>query len=284
VCLVLYPDFDTTLMRGASVFRRIGNKAYKYAFPAYRFAYRIFKAYADRAERQLLQKILFPGAVVVDAGANIGIYSGFLSCCVGPNGVVHSFEPCPDNFMRLRCATRKLPNVCPRPAAVGERSGETMLYVSDKLNVDHRVYANEWNARRAVQVGMVALDDYFKPGERVDLLKLDIQGYELHALQGAKRIINENPDIKLLFEFWPYGLKQAGANWGELIEMLEEWAMNIMLVRTDSLVPFEAHDVRIDVNWYVNLFASRSDAGAATALSTEASCRAIIVPDSPAVS
>jgi len=252
-------------MRGAYVFRRIGNKAYKYAFPAYRFAYRIFKANADRAERQLLQKILFADAVVVDAGANIGIYSEFLSRCVGPKGVVHSFEPCPDNFMRLRSASRRLPNVCPCPAAVGERSGETMLYVSDKLNVDHRAYATEGNARRAVQVGMVALDDYFKPGQRIDLLKLDVQGYELHALQGAKRIVNENQEIKLLFEFWPYGLKQAGATWGELIEMLEGFAMNIMFVREDGLIPFEARHVRTDANWYVNLFASRSAEGAATA-------------------
>jgi FkbM family methyltransferase len=245
-------------MRGASVFRQIGNKAYKYAFPGYRFAYRVYKAYADRAERQLLHNILFPGAVVVDAGANIGIYSEFLSRCVGPNGVVHSFEPAPDNFMRLRRATRKLPNVCPRLAAVGEHSGETTLYVSDKLNVDHRAYATEGNARRALRVGMVALDDYFKPGERVDLLKLDIQGYELHALQGAKRILNENPDIKLLLEFWPYGLKQAGVNWNELIETLEEWAMKIMFVRADDLVAFDGHDVRMDADWYVNLFASRN--------------------------
>jgi hypothetical protein len=132
-----------------------------------------------------------------------------------------------------------------------------MLYVSDKLNVDHRAYASNGNPRRAVQVPMVALDDYFKAGERVDLLKLDIQGYELHALQGAKRIINENADIKLLFEFWPYGLKQAGVNWNELIEMIEGFAMNIMFVRADSLIPFEARNVRTDVNWYVNLFASR---------------------------
>ncbi len=93
----------------------------------------------------------------------------------------------------------------PCQAAVGERSGETTLYVSDDLNVDHRAYVTEGNARRALQVGMVALDDYFKPGERVDLLKLDIQGYELHALQGAKRIVNENREIKLLLEFWPMG-------------------------------------------------------------------------------
>ena len=252
-------------MLGASVFRRIGNKAYRYAFPAYRFAYRIYKAYGDRAERQLLQKILCAGAVVVDAGANIGIYSEFLSRCVGPNGVVHSFEPSPDNFTRLRCATRKLANVCPCQAAVGERSGETMLYVSDNLNVDHRAYVTEGNPRRALQVGMVALDDYFKPGERVDLLKLDVQGYELHALQGAKRILNENREIKLLLEFWPYGLKQAGASWGELIEMLEGLAMNIMFVRVDGLIPFDARNVRTDVNWYVNLFASRSAGEAATA-------------------
>ena len=265
VRLVLYATYDTTLMRGASVFRRIGNEAYKYAFPVYRLAYRSFKAYADRAERQLLQNILLPGAIVVDAGANIGIYSEFLSRCVGPNGVVHSFEPSSDNFMRLRRATRNLPNVCPRLAAVGDRSGKTMLYVSDKLNVDHRAYPAEGNRRRAIQVEIVALDDYFKPGERVDLLKLDIQGYELHALRGAKRIISENPDIKLLLEFWPYGLKQAGTNWRELIEMLEGFAMNIMFVRADGLIPFDARNVRTEVNWYVNLFASRSVGGAATA-------------------
>ena len=140
-----------------------------------------------------------------------------------------------------------------------------MLYVSDKLNVDHRAYATEGNARRALQVRMVALDDYFKPGKRVDLLKLDVQGYELHALQGAKRIVNENQEIKLLLEFWPYGLKQAGADWGELIDMLERFAMNIMFIRPDSLIPFEAGKVRTDVHWYVNLFASRSVGGAATA-------------------
>lgn len=245
-------------MRGASVFRQIGNKAYKYAFPAYRFAYRAYKAHTDRAERQLLQRNLANGAVVVDAGANIGIYSEFLSRCVGPNGVVHSFEPAPDNFMRLRCATRNLANVRPCAAVVGEHSGQTMLYVSDKLNVDHRAYASDGSARQALQVRMVALDDHFKTGERVDLLKLDIQGYELHALRGAKRIINENDEIKLLLEFWPYGIKQSGGDWPDLIDVLKSFGMKIMLVRSDGLVPFEAHHVRTEADWYVNLFASRS--------------------------
>ena len=69
------------------------------------------KAYADRAERELLRKILFQGAAVADVGANIGIYSEFLSRCVGPTGFVHSFEPSPDDFRRLSAATSHLLNV-----------------------------------------------------------------------------------------------------------------------------------------------------------------------------
>ena len=48
---------------------------------------------------------------------------------------------------------------------------------------------------------------------------MDIQGYELHALRGAQRVLQENPDINLLLEFWPAGLAQAGVGWEELVEM-----------------------------------------------------------------
>jgi hypothetical protein len=105
---------------------------------------------------------------------------------------------------------------------------------------------------------MMALDDYFKPGQRVDLIKIDIQGYELHALQGAKRILEENPEIKLLLEFWPYGLKQTGAKWGDLIEMLRGFGMDLMLIEANGLIPFDARAIRSDVGWYVNLFASHN--------------------------
>jgi FkbM family methyltransferase len=245
-------------MLGASVLRGVGNKVYQHAFPIYRPLYAAYKAYADRAERQLLKKILFQGAVVVDVGANIGIYSEFLCRCVGPTGLVHSFEPSPDNFRLLSTATCHLSNVRLTQAAVGERSGECKLYISHKLNVDHRAYKTDGDSRRAIPTQMVALDDYFKSGQRVDLIKMDIQGYELHALRGAQRVLRENPDINLLLEFWPAGLAQAGVGWEELVEMLRRLNMNLTLVRTHDLVPFDAHDVRSDVSWYVNVFAHRT--------------------------
>ncbi len=258
--LFLYRSFDAALgllMSIASVLRTVGNKLYEHAFPIYRPLYGAYKACTDHPERRLLRKVLFPGAVVVDAGANIGIYSQFLSHCVGPTGAVHSFEPSPDNFKRLRAATRKLLNVRLSQAAVGEHSGNSELYLSDKLNVDHRAYMADGDSRRTMPLEMVALDDYFKPGERVDLIKMDIQGYELHALRGAKRVLMDNPEIKLLLELWPYGLQQAGASCEELVQMLRDLSMELMLVSTRGLIPFDSRDVRKDISWYVNLFASR---------------------------
>jgi FkbM family methyltransferase len=256
--VVFYGSSTAPVMSRVSVLRSVGNEFYQHAFPIYRPLYSAYKAYADRAERQLLRRILSVGDIVVDAGANIGIYSQFLSRCVGPTGLVHSFEPSPDNFKRLSAATRDLSNVRLTQAVVGERSGECKLYVSDKLNVDHRAYQADGDSRRAVATEMVALDDYFKPGQRVDLIKMDIQGYELHALRGAQRVLQENPDINLLLEFWPAGLEQAGVGWEELVEMLQGLNMNLTLVRTCGLVRFDAHDVRNDISWYVNLFAHRS--------------------------
>jgi len=236
--------------------RRVGNKVYEHAFPIYRLCYRAFKAYADRAERRLLRSILFPGAVVVDAGANIGIYSQFLSHCVGSAGVVHSFEPAPENFRRLQAATRNCANVRLSQAAVGERSERSKLYLSDKLNVDHRAYLPEGDFRCVIDIDVMALDDYFKPGERVDLVKMDIQGYELQALLGASRVLADNADAKLLLEFWPYGLKQAGANWLELIDALKTRSRSLFEVTNRGLAPFRYQSVTENPNWYVNLFAS----------------------------
>ena len=243
-------------MRLVPVLREIGNRVYDRAFPIYALCYRAFKTCADRAERKLLRRTLSPGDVAVDVGANIGIYTQLLSRWVGPTGLVHSFEPSPENFGRMRSATRKLANVRLSQSAVGESSRRTTLYVSDKLNVDHRAYLPEGDSRHTVPIEMIALDDYFKPGERVDLIKMDIQGYELQALRGANRVLADNPGIKLLFEFWPYGLKQAGGSSAELIAVLKENGKLIQQVSSEGLTGFDPGSANESEAWYINLFAS----------------------------
>jgi FkbM family methyltransferase len=240
-----------------SLLRSAGNKLYQHAFPIYRPLYSVYKNYADRAERNLLRRVLFPGAVAVDAGANIGVYSSFLSRSVGPTGEVHSFEPAPENFKRLHAATRGLANVRANSAAVGERTGKSQFYVSENLNVDHRAYAPVAESRSAIDVEMVALDDYFQPGATVDLVKLDLQGYELHALRGAKRLLSENSEVKLLLEFWPHGLESAGVHWRELVQLLRGLGMRVLQLNNDSLIELNESEIRVSPDWYINLFATK---------------------------
>ena len=255
--VIFYDSSLTPLMSAVSVLRTFGNRVYQHAFPIYRPVYAAYKAYADHAERQLLRQILVPGAVAVDAGANIGIYSQFLSRCVGPAGAVYCFEPAPENFERLRAASRGFSNLHVLQVAVGERSGKSELYLSDTLNVDHRTYFTDNAGRQVVEIEMVALDDYFKPGQRVDLIKMDVQGYELHALRGAGRVLGDNPAARLLLELWPYGLKQAGTNWVELIDALTRKNMTVSEVTKHGLVPLRSSSISEDPDFYANLFASQ---------------------------
>ena len=241
--------------------RRIGNALYKMAFPAYRPLYAALKAYADRAERQLLSQRLAKGAVVVDAGANIGTFTVFLSNLVGPTGRVHSFEPSPDNFRRLVDVASGRPNVTANEMAVSDKTETKLLYISDDLNVDHRAYPTEGETRRTISIEATALDDYFTPASRVDLLKTDIQGYELHALRGATRLLADNPHIMLLLEFWPYGLRKAGASADELASFLRDRQFELNLLTKDGLTEFNYGDNgEPDSAVYHNLFAQRKRA------------------------
>jgi FkbM family methyltransferase len=258
ICFILHHHSYSKVRSAVARFgRRLGNKLYQRAFPLYRLLYSEFKARADRVERRALASRLRPGSVVVDAGANIGIYSQFFSKCVGPGGAVHSFEPSPENFSRLSKALSHFSNVYLNQMAVSDKTGESLLYVSDELNVDHRAYAPTDGTRDTIVIRAVALDDYFATGERVDLIKMDIQGYELHALRGAERVIRENRGITLLLELWPYGLRQAGVDWKDLVQMLERHNMSIQQFGKSALEPLRPESVKEASEWYVNLLAYR---------------------------
>jgi FkbM family methyltransferase len=196
---------------------RLANVLFTRGYPLYRPLYSRWKAFADRHERRLLKTILKPGMTAVDVGANIGVYTRFLAREIGSTGRVHAFEPAQQNFSHLEDAVRGLRNVTANHAAVGECSETTTLYLSDQLNVDHRTY-DSGDGRAGVSVEQVALDDYFPGASRVDFMKVDVQGFELQVLRGARRLMTENAGLTILMEFWPYGLAQASTRPRDLID------------------------------------------------------------------
>lgn len=240
------------------LFRRTGNKLFQHCFPLYRPLYSAFKAVADRSERGLIQAHIRPGMTVVDAGANIGIYSRFLARLVGASGEVHSFEPSPENFSRLRAGAQNEDNIICNPVALGAESKRTSLYLSQAVNVDHRLYPTEGESREAISVSCVALDDYFPDGKIVDFIKADIQGCELAALRGASRVIKQSPALKLLLEFWPYGLTMAGEKSRALTDLLSSSGFTVSKVAWNGrLIPLSEDDFRVDEHFFINIFAQR---------------------------
>lgn len=200
---------------------RLADWLYRYCYPIYYPLYSLWKAISERRERRLMCYMISPGMTVADIGANIGIYTRMFSALTGATGHVHAFEPAPANFEKLEATVSGLSNVSLRHAAVGAGSGTIKLYVSNELNVDHRTF-DSGDGRASIDVPLVKLDDYFSPGQRVDFIKIDVQGYELSVLQGAERILRENRDIRIFMEFWPYGLSKASVDPSELIQFLEK--------------------------------------------------------------
>ena len=246
-------------MSVTNLVRHTGNNLYKFAFPLYRPLYRMFKMRADRAERRLLLRDVPPGSIAVDAGANIGIYSEFLSHCVGLTGFVHSFEPDPLNFRRLQAALDQHSNVRLNELALSDRTGESALYVSHNLNVDHRAYPTANESRKIVAIRSIRLDDYFPAGTRVDFIKMDIQGFELHALRGAKRVLGDNPAVKLLIEFWPYGLRLAGSSIESLASFLSDRDLKAFVLGPRELIEYDVSLVTShDPSNYTNLLIQKA--------------------------
>lgn len=196
----------------------IPNKLYKYNFGLYKPLYYSYKYLTNHTKINLFRQILRPGMVVADVGANIGFFSTVFAKLVGPRGQVYAFEPDQLNFKHLKQVTTSISNIHPIQNAVGQHSGKVKLYVSEALNVDHQTYDNG-EGRRCHDVPCISLDSYFK-GRQVDLIKIDTQGFDFQVILGAQKMLSRSSAPKIMSEFWPYGLSQAGYKPEAYIDLL----------------------------------------------------------------
>lgn len=238
---------------------QIGNLLYKHFYPVYNIVYPIFKNRQDADEINYLKKIIKPGDTILDIGANIGFYSKILSKCVGKYGKVHSFEPDVINFKHLRKNTGQLVNVVLNNKAVSDKSGTLNVYKSKDLNVDHRTYpVGEYESIDVIEA--ISIDDYVKDGFKVNVIKMDIQGFEVSALKGMEKTIKANPEIKLLLEFWPHGLHAAGSSVAQFCEVIKSLGLKIRFLEKENLMPFDEANIPTYETWelgqYKNILVS----------------------------
>ncbi len=190
----------------------IGKDSYRApSFDRYLYLWLHKMRWMGASDLEMFGSLCKPGMNVVDVGANLGLHSLRMSREVGSAGRVWAFEADAANF---RCLEENLrANACANALAfnyaVGNATRSTVLFRSASHSGDHRVYSTV-TGRESVPVEMTTLDDFFPAGQRIDLIKIDVQGAEGFVMEGMRRLLRDNPGISIWMEFWPHGLRSAG--------------------------------------------------------------------------
>ena len=152
--------------------------------------------------RAVLQARLHSGGTAVDIGANIGVHALTMAKTVGPSGRVVCFEPLPhvastlERTLRLNGFGERSQVIC---SSAANAAAETTLHRAPHSPTSLLCPVPERCA--SLTVGTIALDDHFAPGERVDLVKIDVEGAEPLVYKGMSRVLRENPEIELILKW-----------------------------------------------------------------------------------
>lgn len=150
-------------------------------------------------EERFLTSLAYDSCVVYDVGAYIGLHTLFFSRRVGKAGTVVAFEPNPANYTEL-CANLSLnecSNVRTYNVGVGDESGTLAMHAHPYLPARGSVAAatiarqSEGGDDRVFDIEIVTLDEHCE-GEDLpppDLVKIDVEGYELQVLRGMRGLI-----------------------------------------------------------------------------------------------
>ena len=192
----------------------------------------------EQQEVNFLKRVLKPGMVFFDIGANMGFYSLISAKQVGPSGQVHSFEPNPRMFEELKYNVNlnSLDNVNLNQLALGDEPGTVQLSLYERGkevygSLSQNVYPGA-NIIGYDDVEMETVDNYIKkPGiEKVDIIKIDVEGAEFLVFKGAKALLSNSNGPVILFEMSQSLLEGFNTNCKEVAEYLMNFNYKVFML------------------------------------------------------
>jgi FkbM family methyltransferase len=195
--------------------------------------------------------------VVLDLGACLGYYS-LLAAKAGAK--VYAFEPDQRLFPYLVANIERngfIDDVIAVPKAVSNKTGVIPFFLHDCPELNS-LFDASGEVNQTVPVECITLDEFLDEAVVVDLIKMDIQGAELHALKGMERTIaRASSHLTVFVECWSQGLSLTGGSAGVLVERLRELGFNVMIIdeRNFCLTRVGAN---IESEKFVNLYCTYS--------------------------
>jgi FkbM family methyltransferase len=200
----------------------------------------------ERVETEFFLSVCRPGMTFLDIGANVGYYTALALARTGGDARIVAMEPDPETFQYLLQTVRANPGgaVDCVARAASDHNGVGILHTSRNNRGDSRLYANEL-ADGACQVPVVRGDDLLEEMRipSVELIKIDVQGYEAHAMAGLEQTIRNSPRLTILSEFWPHGIRTAGRDPHAYLASLAGHGMRLFELRKHCrLTPITDYD------------------------------------------
>jgi FkbM family methyltransferase len=212
----------------------------------------IYLGMFERGTKKALKRLVKPSSVVLDIGANIGIHTMLLAELVGPSGRVLSFEP-------TEYAVRKLRRNLDLNSRLAERVTlfHCFLAAKDEGDVPDSIYSS-WpltkseglhnkhlglpmptNAAPARSIDRILAE---LDGPHVDLVKIDVDGFECEVLRGAAALLRHSRPI-FMMELSPYVLEEHGSSLEELLSFFVPNGYRFFHERTGRQLPSVAAEL-----------------------------------------
>ncbi len=206
----------------------------------------------ERSTAVALDRLVRPGDVAFDIGANIGAHTLGLALRTGSTGCVFAFEPTDFAFAKLKRNLELNPQL----------QGQTRIYqtlLADALTAprEAEIYAS-WPLRANAQVhakhrGLLAstsnasvdtLDEFVEREgiERLDLIKIDVDGHEYPVLTGGRRTLEKFRPI-LVMELSPYVHAEKNEKFRDLIALLRENGYSLQDATSGKPLPLESDEL-----------------------------------------
>jgi FkbM family methyltransferase len=184
--------------------------------------------------RTEIRRVLGPGDVAVDVGANVGWHTLLMAACVGPAGRVYSFEPNPTTRGRLQAAVaaNELSQVTVESRALAEANrlaGFAAPAAGHVWDGTGRLTAEAPGGLGSVEC--ITLDAFVAEGgiDRLALVKIDVEGWELAVLRGAGRVLETLRPV-VVFEFDPAYVSRCGGSADALTLCVQDAGYDLYLL------------------------------------------------------
>lgn len=181
--------------------------------------------YQEYFDSQLLLSLVHPGARVLDIGANFGYYSLLGAAIVGETGSVLAFEPNPEAYSLLQQNTSlnqfdkilQCHQIC-----LGDIDGETDFYLTEESSFSGMTATGRAKIKEKLTIPLYRLDTFLSKLSisAVDVIKIDVEGYEFAVLESAQKTLQNSPDCVIMLEVSAKNLNQERRE--ALIKALEQ--------------------------------------------------------------